>query len=245
MEDKEWYQTARNSQRGQYVFFSEDQTQLYVACKLQNSAYTDPHYKEGVGVLLGKMPLDQLTQLLALVSLTENSGFLLLNESGQQVFCSENLRHLSASSNLFVPNSTNADLIIDGQHYICSSKLMEWNTQLVFLTPYGDILYAVWRMMSPYLICSVVFLAVGVLLSGSVSRPVVQFARKLETIHDTRTVKWEDDAVPGPREIQQLNQSFGRMIHRVNALIDQVEQSETQRRESELRALQAQINPLC
>ena len=230
---------------GTIRFFSEDQTQLYVACKLQNSAYTGPHYKEGVGVLLGKMPLDQLTQLLALVSLTENSGFLLLNESGQQVFCSEKLRHLSASSNLFVPNSTNADLIIDGQHYICSSKLMEWNTQLVFLTPYGDILYAVWRMMSPYLICSVVFLAVGVLLSGSVSRPVVQFARKLETIHDTRTVKWEDDAVPGPREIQQLNQSFGRMIHRVNALIDQVEQSETQRRESELRALQAQINPLC
>ncbi len=85
--DREWYQTARNSQREQYVFLSEDQTQLYIACKLQNSAYT------------------------------------------------------------------------------------------------------------------------------------------------------------GPREMQQLNQSFGRMIHRVNALIEQVEQSENQRRESELRALQAQINP--
>ena len=107
--------------------------------------------------------------------------------------------------------------------------------------------WKVWGMMSPYLLCSAVFLALGVLValgrSAQVSRPVVQFTRKLEAIRDTRSVRPETFAPQGPREIRQLNRSFGELIGRVNALIEEVTRKEDQRRESELRALQAQINP--
>ena len=47
----------------------------------------------------------------------------------------------------------------------------------------------------------------------------------------------------GPREIQQLNHSFEQLIYRINGLIEELTIKENQRRESELKALQAQINP--
>ena len=247
VEQEVWYQTARQSVGGQYIFLSDDQTRLCFACKLQNSAFTGAHLKEGVGVLLGSISLSQLPNLLSLFPVTENSGFLLLNERGERVFQSENLKDVEVPESLEIPDSTSTQLNIGGQQYLCSAEELEWGLKLVFLTPYGDITQQIWTMMSPYLLCSVIFLAVGILLSlvlsAGISRPVVQFTRKLESIRDTREVTPDSMQVKGPREIQQLNRSFGNLIQRVNGLIEEVTLKENQRRESELRALQAQINP--
>ena len=117
----------------------------------------------------------------------------------------------------------------------------------MFLTPYRDITSQVWSMMFPYLLCSVIFMLVGILfslmLSAGISRPVVQFTKKLETIRDTRGVEWNPADIRGPREIQQLSSSFGSLIDRINTLIQELTAKEKLRRESELKALQAQINP--
>ncbi len=102
-------------------------------------------------------------------------------------------------------------------------------------------------MMSPYFICSVLFLIAGVLfsllLSSGLSRPVVSFTKKIEAIQDTRSVQWNAPDKKQPREIQQMHRSFGQLIQRINHLIEEVTKKENQRLESELRALQAQINP--
>ena len=229
------------------IFLSSDQTRLCFASKLQNSAYTGAHRKEGVGVLLGSLPLDRLPRLLSLFPLTENSGFLLLNGQGQQVFRSEDLADLPSADGLSVPGAASSELTLGGQQFLCTAADLEWGLRLVFLTPYADITRQVWEMMSPYIFCSAVFLVLGILtslvLSAQVSRPVVRFTRKLEAIQDTRSVRPENFEPRGPREIRQLNRSFGQLIGRVNALIEEVTRKEDQRRESELRALQAQINP--
>lgn len=244
--DQEWYQTVREG-NGRYIFLSSDQTRLCFASKLQNSAYTGAHRKEGVGVLLGSLPLDRLPRLLSLFPLTENSGFLLLNGQGQQVFRSEDLADLPSADGLSVPGAASSELTLGGQQFLCTAADLEWGLRLVFLTPYADITRQVWEMMSPYIFCSAVFLVLGILtslvLSAQVSRPVVRFTRKLEAIQDTRSVRPENFEPRGPREIRQLNRSFGQLIGRVNALIEEVTRKEDQRRESELRALQAQINP--
>ena len=243
---EDWYQVVR-ANNGRLIFLNEDQTRLCFATKLQNSTYTGVHRKEGIGVLLGSLPLDRLPHLLSLFPITENSGFLLLNGQGQQVFCSEDLAGLPAADDLSVPDAASSELTLGGQQFLCTPARLDWGLQLVFLTPYSDVARQVWGMMFPYLVCSAVFLVLGVLvslgLSAQVSRPVVRFTRKLEAIQDTRSVSVENFAPRGPREIRQLNRSFGELIGRVNALIEEVTRKEDQRRESELRALQAQINP--
>lgn len=247
VESEDWYQAALRQRSGQYIFLSEDQTQLCFACRLQSSSFTGAHKKDGVGVLLGVLPIDQLSHLLSLVPVTEHSGFLLLNDQGAQVFRSSQLEKLPITNALFLPNSVSSRVEIGGENYLFTSRELQWGIQMVFLTPYGDITDQVWTMMFPYLLWSVVFFLLGVflslVLSTSISRPVVQFTRKLETIRDTRGMEWDPATIRGPREIQQLSRSFGSLIHRINALIQELTTKEKLRRESELRALQAQINP--
>ena len=232
--DEEWYRNALERRSGQYIFVDEEQSRLCFACKLQNSFYTGPHQKEGVGVLLGSIPISQIPRLLSLVPVTEHSGFLLLNDQGKQVFCSEDLKELAVSDVSFVPTELSTQMVIGDEQYLCSSRELQWGLRLVFLTPYRDISHQVWLMMSPYLICSAVFMVLGIILSlvlsTGVSRPVVQFTKKLE-------------AIQGPLEIQRLNRSFGGLLRRINALIEEVREKENLKRESDLRALQAQINP--
>lgn len=245
--DEDWYQAALSRRSGQHIFLSEDQTRLCFACRLQSSTFTGAHLPDGVGVLRGSLPVTQLPHLLSLVPVTENSGFLLLNDQGTQVFRSPNLSELDISETLLIPNSVSSLLEIENEQYLCTSQELQWGLQLVFLTPYQDIITQVWVMMFPYLLCSIAFVVLGILLSlvlsASISRPVVQLTKKIEAIQDTRGVQWDASSIRGPREIQQLSRSFGNLIDRVNTLIQELTTKENMRRESELRALQAQINP--
>ena len=98
------------------------------------------------------------------------------------------------------------------------------------------------------LICSLIFLIIGalssLLLSRGITRPVVHLTRKIESIEDTRTVDLAAfSGLSGPPEIRRLNTSFGDLIRRVNRLTGQIQKAAEQRRISELRALQAQMNP--
>ncbi len=245
VKDETWYREALARTGGQYVFLDEDNSHLCFARKLQSSSYAGAHPKNGVGVLLGRLPVERLPQLLSVFPVTENSGFLLLNDRGEQVYCSVNLAGLA--DEVTPPSPASSEMVIGGERYLCTSEQLSWGMDLVFLTPYRDVSHQVWRMMSPYLLCSAVFLAAGILLSlilsRGLSRPVVRFTRKIEGIRDTRGLEWDENTQRGPREIRQLNRSFGDLIRRINALIEEVSVKENQRRESELRALQAQINP--
>ena len=247
VEQEDWYQAALQLRSGQHIFLNEDQTRLCFACRLQSSTFTGAYQKDGMGVLLGSLPVNQISRLLSLVPVTRYSGFLLLNNQGDQIFRSANLREISIADTLFIPNSGSSELNIGGQEYLCTSQKLEWGIHLVFLTPYRDITSQVWSMMFPYLLCSVVFMLLGILfslmLSAGISRPVVQFTKKLETIRDTRSVEWNPADIKGPREIQQLSSSFSSLIDRINSLIQELTAKEKLRRESELKALQAQINP--
>ena len=247
VQDQHWYKISQESRGGQYIFLNDAQTHLCFACKLQNSSFTGPHQKKGLGVLLGKLPVERLPQLLSLFPVTENSGVVLLNQQGEQVFCSPNLKAAIGDEPLSISNTNSKRISIQGEQYLFSAKNLQWGVQLVFLTPYQDVTQQVWKMMYPYLFCSAVFLAVGILLSlllsAGISRPVVRFAKKLESIQDTRNLDWAKEPVEGPREIQQLNHSFEQLIYRINGLIEELTIKENQRRESELKALQAQINP--
>ncbi len=247
VEGESWYEATQERRSGQYIFLDQENNRLCFSRKLQNSTYAGPHLTEGVGVLLGSLPLSQIPRLLSLVPITENSGFLLLNEQDELVFFSDNLKDVPLTDLVFVSKSTHSELQIGEERYLYSSQELQWGLQLVFLTPYRDIEHQVWAMMSPYLLCSVIFMVAGVVLSlvlsTGISKPVVQFTKKLESIQDTRSVDWNASAVKGPLELRRLSQSFGGLLQRINALIREVTEKEEQRRKSDLRALQAQINP--
>lgn len=245
VQDEAWYQEALQLPGGQYIFLNEEGSQVCFASRLQNSAYGGTHKRDGVGVLLGSVPVSELPNLLALVPSTENSGFLLLNKEGNLIYCSENLKELPVEQIPTAVSSQYKPVTWSGEEYLCAGQELQWGLRLFFLTPYQDINRQVWGMMSPYLICSVLFLIGGIVLSlvlsRSISRPVIQLTKQVEGIQDIRKVEWFSSG--GLQEIRQLSDSFGSLIRCVNDLILELTREEKLRRESDLRALQAQINP--
>ena len=210
--DEEWYQKALERRSGQYIFVDEEQSRLCFACKLQNSSYTGPASKGGRRGSAGKHSHLPDPQAAFPCPGHRAQRLSLLNDQGKQVYCSEELEKLAVSDVSFVPTKLSSQMVIGNEQYLCSSQELQWGLQLVFLTPYRDISHQVWLMMSPYLICSAVFMVLGIILSlvlsRGVSKPVVQFTKKLEAIQDTRGIQWDDACVRGPLEIQRLNRQL-------------------------------------
>ena len=221
---------------------------LCFAKKLQNSHYSGPRLEDGVGVLLCSVPANRIPQIFSFHPLTANSGFAIFSRDGALLYQSDTLPDLSDAASQFLGDTAHQELSLNGSSYIYSSAELDWGLHLLFLTPYSDITGQLHRVMLPYLICSLIFLIIGalssLLLSRGITRPVVHLTRKIESIEDTRTVDLAAfSGLSGPPEIRRLNTSFGNLIRRVNRLTGQIQKAAEQRRISELRALQAQMNP--
>lgn len=245
---EEWYQNAHEQVTRQYIFVDGEEGRLCFAKKLQNSHYSGPRLEDGVGVLLCSVPANRIPQIFSFHPLTANSGFAIFSRDGALLYQSDTLPDLSDAASQFLGDTAHQELSLNGSSYIYSSAELDWGLHLLFLTPYSDITGQLHRVMLPYLICSLIFLIIGalssLLLSRGITRPVVHLTRKIESIEDTRTVDLAAfSGLTGPPEIRRLNTSFGDLIRRVNRLTGQIQKAAEQRRISELRALQAQMNP--
>lgn len=105
---------------------------------------------------------------------------------------------------------------------------------------------SVWQMARITVGTAVLILAaallVGWIISHMLSRPLQQLETAME--------QFEQDAdgftfqpVAGTREVQELSDSFGHMVGRIQRLMTTVREEEIDLRKTELKALQAQINP--
>ena len=85
-------------------------------------------------------------------------------------------------------------------------------------------------------------LAVGWVLSRLLSRPLQQLENAMEAFEQDAD-HFVFRAVRGTREVQNLSDSFGHMVGRIQRLMNTVREEEIVLRKTELKALQAQINP--
>ena len=85
-------------------------------------------------------------------------------------------------------------------------------------------------------------LAAGWVLSRSLSRPLQQLENAMEQFEQDAD-RFAFHAVRGTREVQNLSDSFGHMVGRIQQLMTTVREEEVVLRKTELKALQAQINP--
>ena len=85
-------------------------------------------------------------------------------------------------------------------------------------------------------------LAVGWVLSRLLSRPLQQLENAMEAFEQDAD-HFVFCAMRGTREVQNLSDSFGHMVGRIQRLMNTVREEEIVLRKTELKALQAQINP--
>ena len=80
------------------------------------------------------------------------------------------------------------------------------------------------------------------MLSRLLSRPLQQLETAMEQFEQDAD-HFAFQAVRGTREVQNLSDSFGHMVGRIQQLMTTVREEEIVLRKTELKALQAQINP--
>lgn len=247
VQNETWYQYAIKQTSRQYIFINEAETHLCFARKLQNSYYPNTHLKDGVGVLLGLIPLNRISGIFSFTPITKNSGFVLFNSQGNQLYSSNEMPDDVDFSVFPSQNVTGETIKLNNRTFIYSFRSLNWGLQFLFLTPYSDVQTQLNKMMIPYLFCSLIFLLIGgissLILSRGLSSPVLQLTQKINNMDDTRHIDPSVFSVRGPLEIRRLGMSFGSLINRNNLLNEQIIISAEQRRLSELRALQAQMNP--
>ena len=188
--------------------------------------------------------------------ITPNSGYMLIRDHSEVLYQSggdpnlsgDLLTYLQRQDDVADSASTfRAALTMKQTEYITYYQPMNHGLSLVFFTPYSDIMEQVESITSIYVAFSLSFIALTILLayiaSKKITKPLIQFSEAVASIDDTRSFPLDALNVSKDLEMEILQKNFGKLICRINALIEDVRLQGERQTEYRLRALQAQINP--
>ncbi len=210
-------------------------------------AIMDPETNRAVGVILIDFKLRIIAETLKNVRLGKMGYLMIVDEQGNPIYRSlTNMNHRVPLDQF--GDATTGTLIekVDGewlQFVYRKSNFTNWTTVGVFP---GSESASEMRNIRFYLVSFVFIVCLfgitaSYYLSLSISRPIGQlmsFMRKAESgdLHIRYTGSRKD-------EIGMLGRSFNRMLLQIQNLLKLTEQHERQKREAELRSLQAHIKP--
>lgn len=246
---EEWYQqTVKNNI---YVFLNEATDEICIARKITNTYYIGPYDSNGTAVLVVSVAAEQIENVFSSTRVTPGSGYAVLNEDGEILYRSSPqipAEVYDSAWNAFCANGEEEfSLQENGSVYLANYCRAQYGIQLLFLTPNSDIVQNVQPLLATYSLIfagiSLVILLLLYLLTGRLSRPLIRFSEAVAQIRDTRTCDLSSLHVSNEKELLTLERSFRKLAENVNGLIEDIRIQDEKEKLSQLRALQAQINP--
>ncbi|MBB3112697.1 two-component system sensor histidine kinase YesM [Paenibacillus phyllosphaerae] len=209
-------------------------------------AILEPESQKTEGVVLIDLKLRVIAETLRDVTLGKSGYLMVVDDKGESIYAPRNsvaglldVGKLNMTSGTFAEEVNGADL----QFIYQQSSFTNWTTLGVFSV--ADTVQEI-KDLNLYLV-SFVFvvcmlgIAASYYLSHSISRPITQLASFMRKVEEGNM----HIRIPGSRtdEVGLLGQSFNKMLAQINRLIGQVGLEQRQKREAELRSLQAHIQP--
>lgn len=155
---------------------------------------------------------------------------------------------LETETHRFISSSLDYSIVShgDGVKYLVSKYwLQDYNWYLLEEVPLNSLLVSLnatsRNMLIITFLLTAVFSLVVIFFSNSVSKPLGDFCRALDSTNET-TLN-QNFTVRGYREINDLNEKFNALLLRVQLLIADVQQKEHDIHQAELKQLKLQINP--
>jgi len=137
-------------------------------------------------------------------------------------------------------------IMLDGEKYFGVQKQSEatgWSTLILTPVEYATEGISVLRtaIIVSLVVGSIMFLVLTFILSGMITRPILNL---IKAMRSARFGTLKPIAVASSTmEINELNNTYNQMVVSLNELIEVVYQKEIVQSRTELKALQAQINP--
>lgn len=249
VKEEEWYK--KTVDRFFYVFVNDITDEFCIARKIINTYYLGPYNNDGTAVMVVSIARNQLGKVFASIPVTKGSGYAVLDEEGAILYCSDSRIGMEIYESAWRQYETEKQreytVALPEGHYLTNICEAQGGIRLLFLTPTRDIEDAVVPLMRTY---SLIFAGIAVVtliliyfLSGRLTRPLIQLSGAIGEIRDTREFDKRKLHVSEEKELVILEKSFDKLIDNVNGLIGDIRVQNEREKRSQLRALQAQINP--
>ncbi|MCF7932603.1 MAG: sensor histidine kinase [Acholeplasmataceae bacterium] len=226
--------------------FAEGAAEVITVTKSINY-YQGPTLKQGV--LMIDLTTQNLIGLAQKTNLGENGHILILNETSEFVYASnESCNDATCESKTIVD-----DIILGGRSVLLNDDYMYVNintlkhtrwriaTFINVSTVYAsrqELSYVQYAIFASALFIS---LMLGIIMSNSISKPLKKLKSHMSKVESGDLVK--EVEVTGQKEIIALAGTFNHMIIDIRRLMERLVSEQKEKRKSEFLALQTQINP--
>ena len=242
VKEEEWYQKTLD--RNVYVFLNQDTDEICIARKITNTYYIGPYDSNGTAVLVVSVASSQIESVFSSIPITPQSGYAILNDEGTILYRSNTRTSSGIYDAAWKESGYGQDseftMRADGQVYLVNYCQPQYGIQLLFVTPSSDIEDSIQSPLGTYSLIfvsiSLVILAGIYIITGRLSRPLIRFSDAVAQIRDPRNYDPAKLRISKERELVMLENSFHKLIENIRI-------HEESEKRSQLRALQAQINP--
>jgi two-component system sensor histidine kinase YesM len=252
---EDWFKTAK--MKPEKLHFSSPHVENLFAEKhpwvvsLSSETKIDDKGKISKGILLVNMNFSAIDELCSNVGLGKRGYMYIIDKSGNIIYHPQQqmiYAGLKKEDIGFAVKQEAGNYIqnYNGEQAVVSIKNVKYTGwKLVGISYYNDVIttkndiyyYFVFILLTSIFIMSFI----SMIMSARISRPL----KKLEKLM-MKVEKGEFDIyaeVEGEYEVRHLSKTFNLMISQIRLLMDQIVKEQEQKRKSEIKALQAQINP--
>jgi two-component system, sensor histidine kinase YesM len=236
--------SERNPDLQNNLFFMQDNEEIVVIHQMNRFETKEPK-----ALIVIHLKPEALGEFLAKIKTSEDESVVLLNDANQVVQMNLGKEAPSDDKILSLINemkSSGKGNFIESEGYFSFyNSVRDSKLQVIHIVPNTILMNAMKQtLLMSILIVILTFIVVfffSILFSRIISRPIIQLSKhmrtvKLDSVSNAGTIHRQD-------EIGFLQSSFYEMMDRNQKLIAQEYYNEIEKRDAQLRALQAQINP--
>ncbi|MGX6444477.1 sensor histidine kinase [Neobacillus sp. K501] len=234
--DRKWIDEA-NRAKGRMVWIGEDPIDKNYFLAIRRVNLIEKQFRN-IGYLL--ISIDRNHFKFENEAYEDDQYTILLDQDQKPIF-----RNYHGNINSII-NSDENIVQLNHQDYILTKQSSDLTGWTVFiLTPVSELTEGMSRIRTGFILSGVVglfiFTICSFFLSTIITRPIVRLTRTMQRAGEGSLTL--NPSVASVNEINELNSTYNQLVKVTNHLIQMVYQKEILRSQSELKALQAQINP--
>lgn len=237
-----WSERDPNLQNN--LFFMKDKNEILVIHQINRFETKTPK-----ALIIIHLKPEALGGFLAKIKTSGEESVILLNDDNQVVQMNAGKKPPSEVKILSLvkemKSSGKGKFIELKGHFYFYNSVRDSKLQVLHIVPNTILMNALKQtlFLSIFIVALTLIVVIffSILFSRMISRPIIELSKHMQTVNldsvsNTRTIQRQD-------EIGFLQSSFYEMIDRNQKLIAQEYHNEIEKRDAQLRALQAQINP--
>ncbi|MDP4098303.1 sensor histidine kinase [Paenibacillus sp. P96] len=234
---------------GSIAWYAGGQSSLLASRQLKS--FSDASFSlKGLGTLVVRVRIDRIVNDRVR---DEDSGQLMITDGTQFIYPERPmLNPAELRSELDRKQPYGIATYAGGTYFTAQARSSYTGWTYLHTTPFDEMFRSISLIKQLvtviFVLLLLIALALGARLSGSITRPIHQLISQMRNIEKGDLDKLEEEALgltppSSHSEVRLLHRTYRKMIRRIRELINENYAKQLLLRETELKALQAQINP--